>query len=169
MKKADEALLVNMARVTHRTRAVLVALAQRGKMLRQEHPARARCMLDVAVQHPFYKSGQLVFHMAEVAEALRDGPPPPHLDDEVLAQIMRPVAAAIDVSDVLAACRAATEDIEEGSASPQARASLLASSSWPQLGRSESLFDFIALGVVEMLIRLNPEPARACEPKVSLA
>ncbi|HSP80749.1 MAG TPA: hypothetical protein VLQ93_19635 [Myxococcaceae bacterium] len=169
MKRADEVLLVNMARVTHRTRAVLVALAQRGKMLRQEHPTRAQCMLSVAVQHPFYKSGKLVFQMAEVAEALREGPPPPHLDDEVLSQIMRPMAAAIDVSDVLAACRAASEGIEEEAASSQSRASLLAGTSWPQLERSESLFELIALGVVEMLCRLHPEPEQARESKVSSA
>jgi hypothetical protein len=167
MKRADEVLLLSMARVTHRRRAVLCALAQRGKLLREEQPARAQCMLAILSRQPLYKSGRLVFDMAEVAEALRDGPPPAHLDDEVLAQIMRPVAATIDVSEVLAACRAVPENIDEKAVAFTSPASRWSRASWPQLERSDALFDLIVLGVVEMLGRLSSEPGQ--EPRTVIS
>jgi hypothetical protein len=161
MKRTDELLLLRLAKVTHRTRAVLCALALRGKALRQERPEMARCLLGVAAEHAFYRSSRLVFDMAEVAEALRDGPPPAHIDGEMLSQLIRPVAESLDIADVVAACHA----VSEGVGAEPARGSGVRHlrMDWPLQEAADALFDLIVLGIVDELLRL-PAGARSHRP-----
>jgi hypothetical protein len=162
MNRADELLLLRLAKVTHRTRAVLCALALRGKDLRVEQPARARCLLGVAIEHPFYKASRLVFDMAEVAEALREGPPPAHIDDELLAQLILPAIAKLDISDVRAACRAALEELGAQTGTAQAQGARPGRADWPLQEGADVLFDLIVLGALnEVLERTEghqPQP-----------
>jgi hypothetical protein len=153
MNRTDELLLVRLAKVTHRTRAVLCALALRGKALRQSRPERARCLLSVISSHSFYKSSRLVFDMAEVADALRDGPPPAHIDDEMLAQLIQPATRSLDISEVMRACYAAAQSPEaqaESEQAPEARAR----ADWPLQESADVLFELIALGIVDELMHL---------------
>ncbi len=150
MKRTDELLLLRLAKVTHRTRAVLCALALRGKSLRQQHPEKARCLLGVAAEHAFYRSSRLVFDMAEVAEALRDGPPPSHVDDEMLSQLIRPVVESLDAADVVAACHSVAESVES-TRGPGAKPVRV---DWPLQEGADALFDLIVLGIVGELLRL---------------
>jgi hypothetical protein len=166
MKRTDELLLLSLAKVTHRTRSVLCALALRGKALRQEEPEKARCLLVLAAEHAFYRSSRLVFDMAEVSEALRDGPPPAHIDDEMLSQLIRPVAESLDIADVVASCHLVSESVEAepvlGSGVKQARAD------WPLQEAADALFDLIVLGIMDELLRL-PGGAGSHRPVVGLA
>ncbi len=166
MKRVDELLLLSLAKVTHRTRSVLCALALRGKSLRQEEPEKARSLLALATEHSFYRSSRLVFDMAEVAEALRDGPPPAHIDDEMLSQLIRPVAESLDISDVVAACHSAAESVgaepTSGSGAKQVRAD------WPLQEAADALFDLIVLGIMDELLRL-PGGAGSHRPLAELA
>jgi hypothetical protein len=150
MNRADELLLLRLAKVTHRTRAVLCALALRGKELRLEQPARARCLLEVATAHPFYKASRLVFEMAEVAEAIREGPPPAHVDDEMLAELILPVVAQLDIANVLAACRAALEGLDSG-ARPM-------NVDWPPQQWADTQFDLIVLGALNEVLHHSGGP-----------
>jgi hypothetical protein len=159
MKKLDEQLLVMMARVTHRRRAVLCALAQRGKALRQEQPARAQRLLELACGHPLYKSGRLVFDMAEVAEAMREGPPPHALEDEVLGRLIRPVLSSVmrNAAGILAA---SPVELGDGTAEPVPGA-WSPRSIWPPLSPADPLYDLIVLGVVGELLKQLPPPGTA--------
>lgn len=152
MNRADELLLLRLAKVTHRTRAVLCALALRGKELRQEQPAWARCLLGVATEHPFYKSSRLVFDMAEVAEALLDGPPPAHIDDELLAQLVLPVVGPLDIAELVAACHAALEGLQAQAVTVSSLGARPSRADWPLQESADTLFDLIALGALNELL-----------------
>ncbi|HEX8436509.1 hypothetical protein [Archangium sp.] len=166
MKRTDELLLLRLAKVTHRTRAVLCALALRGKALRQEQPEKARCLLVVAAEHAFYRSSRLVFDMAEVAEALRDGPPPAHIDDEMLSQLIRPVAESLDIADVVALCHSVSEGVE-GEPARRSEAKRVRTD-LPLQEPADALFELIVLGIVAELLRL-PGGARSHRPVAELA
>jgi hypothetical protein len=153
MNRTDELLLVRLSKVTHRTRAVLCALALRGKALRSARPERARCLLAVISSHSFYRSSRLVFDMAEVADAVRDGPPPAHIDDEMLAQLIQPVIRSLDISEVMEACYSAVEGPEAQAESVRAPVER-AREDWPLQESADSLFELIALGIVEELMHL---------------
>jgi len=154
MNRTDELLLVRLAKVTHRTRSVLCALALRGKALRQSRPERARCLLSVISSHSFYKSSRLVFDMAEVADALRDGPPPAHIDDEMLTQLIQPVTRSLDISEVLAACDLAAEGLAVQAESARAQGAERPRADWPLRESADVMFELIALGVVDELMHL---------------
>jgi len=154
MNRTDELLLVRLAKVTHRTRAVLCAFALRGKELRQSRPERARCLLSVISRHPFYKSSRLVFDMAEVAEALRDGPPPAHIDDELLTQLIQPVSRSLDLAEVMEACFSAAEGASVQAESMKVQGEERTRSDWPLQESADVLFELIALGVVVELMQL---------------
>ncbi|HEX8825008.1 MAG TPA: hypothetical protein VF794_34140 [Archangium sp.] len=153
MNRTDELLLVRLAKVTHRTRAVLCALALRGKALRSAWPERARSLLAVISSHSFYRSSRLVFDMAEVADAVRDGPPPSHIDDELLAQLIQPVTRSLDISEVMAACFLAVEGPEAQAESVKAPVERVRAD-WPLQESADALFELIALGIVDELMHL---------------
>jgi hypothetical protein len=157
MNRADELLLLRLAKVTHRTRAVLCALALRGKDLRVEQPARARGLLGFAMEHPFYKASRLVFDMAEVADALREGPPPAHIDDELLAQLILPVIEKLDISDVVAACRASVEELGAQARTSGARPGR---ADWPLQEGADVLFDLIVLGALNEVLERSQGSSR---------
>jgi hypothetical protein len=160
MNRTDELLLVRLAKVTHRTRAVLCALALRGKALRQSRPERARSLLAVICRHSFYKSSRLVFDMAEVADALRDGPPPAHIDDELLVQLIQPVTRSLDIAEVMAACYLAAEEPAAQAESARAQGAERIRADWPLQESADVLFELIALGVVDELMHLPETGSR---------
>ena len=57
-------------------RAVLCTLARRGVAFRQEHPDRARQILESLSASPLYKGGQFLFDLLEWEDFMIDGAPP---------------------------------------------------------------------------------------------
>jgi hypothetical protein len=146
MTTSSEWMLVGLSRMTPGTRAVLSALKERGAALRQEQPERAQLLLAAVSTFSVYRSFRLMFQMAEVEAALREGPPPIHLEEAKLAELMGPVVESLQ--DVQ---RLVIHADEYGLPGPCAE-SWAFRTMWSHLSPADRLYDLIVLGVVEQML-----------------
>jgi prophage DNA circulation protein len=154
MTTSSEWILVGLSRMAPGTRAVLSALKERGAVLRQEQPERAQLLLAAVSTFSVYRSFRLMFQMADVEAALKEGPAPERLDEAKLAELMRPVVESLQ--DVQ---RLVIHADEYGLPGPCAE-SWAFRTMWSHLSSADRLYDLIALGVVEQML---PDP-RPREP-----
>jgi hypothetical protein len=149
MTTSSEWMLVGLSRMTPGTRSVLSALKERGAALRQEQPERAQLLLAAVSTFSVYRSFRLMFQMAEVESALREGPAPSPLEASKLAELMRPVVESLQ--DVQ---RLVIHTDEYGLPGPCAE-SWAFRTLWSHLSPADRLYDLIVLGVVEQML---PDP-----------
>lgn len=76
LQQEDMIVLESLRRGGEWLRAVLCTLARRGVAFRQEHPERAKLILDALSTSPLYKSGQFLFDLLEMEDFMVDGVPP---------------------------------------------------------------------------------------------
>ena len=75
LQPEDTAVINSLQRGSYWLRAVLCTLARRGVAFRQEHPSRAKLLLDTLSTSPFYKSGQFLFDLMEMEDFMIDETP----------------------------------------------------------------------------------------------
>jgi hypothetical protein len=161
MTTSSEWMLVGLSRMAPGTRAVLSALEERGKVLRREQPERAQLLLAAVSTFSVYRSFRLMFQMAGVEAALREGPAPGPLEETRLAELMRPVVESLQ--DVQ---RLVIHADEHGLPGPCAE-SWAFRSMWSHLSSADRLYDLIVLGVVEQMLpdpRVREQPEETEQP-----
>jgi hypothetical protein len=160
VNRADVRLLERIQQATRGGRALLCSFGRRGKALERDEPERAALLLTALRVHPLYKAGRLAFDMLEIEDLMLDGLPAELLSREDLSQALGSVAER--VQDVVLALRQIGADSGNGAAAPGPSVALplvrLAPEHEseppdpaPELCSSDYLYDFVVLGVVDVL------------------
>lgn len=157
---ADHRLLEAIRESNGTLRAVLCAVARRGKALREGEPDRARALLEAARAHPLYKAARIAFDLLELEDLMLDGAPPEqvegYLEAEAVSRIVRalgdirtalvPVSREAGVPSAGASVDAAVRGIV-AEAAPEG--------GWPSLDAADYLYDLVVLGVLRQGARLQ--------------
>ena len=157
MASGDELLLQRIVLATQGTRALLCALARRGKALRRDEPERAERLLGAVLAHPLYKGARLLFDMLELEDLMLDGPRLEQMDGFFEAsQASRLLARLEELSRELgtaAAPEAAPSQTIDprGFTLPPEPAPPLG---WPELTSADYLYDMVVLGTLRQASRV---------------
>ncbi|MCP4605585.1 MAG: hypothetical protein GY847_34530 [Proteobacteria bacterium] len=83
-------------------RAMLCALARRGKAMRLHETERAQILLKAVQTHVVYKGGRILFDLFEIEDMMLDGPLPKQVDGYFEADAVRSLAKSLsELKDTL--------------------------------------------------------------------
>jgi len=159
----DRQLVDGIARATLRGRALLCALARRGKLVARDEPLRAGALLAASQASPLYKGARLLFDLLELDDLMLDGPPPPPLAGEDLGASFGELSAAfaafaraleaIPLEPSPPAEPAADAPERERPAEPGPEREL------PEIDAADYLYDLVVLGVLQGMRRPRSQAA----------
>ncbi|MCK6528603.1 hypothetical protein L6R50_13955 [Myxococcota bacterium] len=158
---ADHRLLEAIRESNATLRAVLCAVARRGKALREGDPDRARALLEAARAHPLYKAARIAFDLLELEDLMLDGPPPEQVEGYLEAEaVSRIVRALGDIRTALVpVSREAGLPGPAGAGMDAAVRGIVAEAApeggWPSLDAADYLYDLVVLGVLRQGARLQ--------------
>jgi hypothetical protein len=157
MSRGDELLIGRIEAGTQTARALLCALARRGKALARDQPDRAQALLGAFRAHPSYKAGRVVFDLLELEDLMLDGPPPERIDGyfetEGVAALTRLFERLHDAVDSQPESGPSSGRLLDGrgvTLEPEPAPA----GGWPTLQASEYLFDLVVLGLLRQLSRV---------------
>lgn len=163
----DDLLIERIESATAASRALLCALARRGKELALRDEARAERLMRAARAHPLYKAARIGFDLLELEDLMLDGPPPARVSGYFEAGSVRAIVDSLErlrraLVDASAAMQGSS-DIRELSPGGSALARLSSgielspedepAGGWPALEGGDYLFDLVALGVLRQFAR----------------
>jgi len=154
---ADDLLIERIRGSLHGSARVLCGLARRGKAIERDQPRRAARLLGAVVTHPLYKGGRLAFDMLEVEDVMLAEPTlaPPSLN-ELLVMVSVAEGVSGRAADLLA--RIAADGASSDDELPRLRLapeteSEPSSDELPELTAADYLFDYVVLGLLDVLSR----------------
>lgn len=158
MSRADELLIAQIESGTQTTRALLCALARRGKALARDQPQRAERLLHAFRRHPGYKAGRIVFDLLELEDLMLDGPLPERIDGyfetesvQALAEWLERLRRGVDAQR-----ESPQVDVRGVTLEPEPEPA----GGWPPLLASEYLFDLVVLGLLRQAARVAAASGR---------
>ena len=172
MSTADEQLIGRIRDSTRGAARVLCGLARRGKALERDDPQRAAQLLGAVSTHPLYKGGRLTFDMLEVEDVMLDEPSGDTPGPAELTEALNTAAAASTrMAELLLRLGTEARPAEPSAPDSELPRVRLAPApepepepnALPELTASDYLFDYVVLGLLDVLSRRLS--ARASGPR----
>ena len=163
MATIDDKLIAHIQKSNAQVRALLCALARRGKALKQTEPERGQDWLAVSRAHPLYKACRIGFDLLELEDMMLDGPAPTQVDGYFETHSVQAIVDALTrlqraLMDASHAAERSPMDSALGQLALHGGTTLAPEpppdGGWPALTSSDYLYDLVVLGVLRQFARV---------------